>query len=238
MILKEFVYHRPRTLGEADKLLKALESAKILAGGTFLLTRLRGGAHYKNIISLKDILCLSAIKKTKEAIIIGAMATLDDIMRNSEIKKHLPLLSESIAEVATPQIRNMATIGGNICSRLPWADLPYILLALNAKQNFSKQKILREIIIPLSPITKYAFLRMPKTNNTDIPLCSVCIVKIDKGVAVAANLGNNLPRRFPKTEKDLNIDTFARELSEVQKDEYLRQMLVVCFKRALERYGK
>lgn len=263
MILKEFQYYRPKTLKEAQGLLKNLKDVKILAGGTFLLTNLKNSNTYpKNIIGLKNIKELYGIKKNKDSLVIGAMQDLDSIVKNEHVRNNIVILSEAISQIATAQIRNMATIGGNICSGLPWADLGSIFLALNAElsfvdkkarismsdflkspKKFTSRSILNNIIIPLKKIDKYAFVRMTKSNATDIPLGSVCIVKDSKGISITANLGKDFPKKFIKTEdflkkfaaKDFNkiVAIFKLELDSCLRDDFTKEILLVCFKKAL-----
>jgi len=249
MNLGNFNYYCPSSIRESEKLISTLDNAKILAGGTWLLNLLKQSHSLaENIISLKDIAELRKIEKKNSSIRIGAMANLDDLARNNLIKSHFPILPECINKIATPQIRNMATLGGNICSRLPWADLGYILLALDAElhfvgnaisiadyfsRKFDSALLLNKIYLPLEKIEKYAFYRLPQTNQSDIPLCAVCILKRGKEIVVSANLGNNFPCKFKSA---LDFDTFSKELKMVQKDEYRYAMLQVCFKRAKALY--
>ncbi|MEW6170370.1 MAG: FAD binding domain-containing protein [Candidatus Omnitrophota bacterium] len=265
MILKNFNYYRPQTIKEAQELMNSLESPLILAGGTFVLTFFKKSNDFsKNIIGLKNIKELTAIKKEKEYISIGSMVTLDNLCRNDFIKKDFSFLMQVISEVATPQIRNMASIGGNICSGLPWADLAYLMLALDAELVFvdkkikinefldlpkEKKVILKEIKISLNKITRYAFTRIPRLNNTDITQGAVCIIEAGDKVRISANLGNNFARIFKETQSNLNqmlkkdqekdlINIFSKELNLVQKDEYLREIIVNCFKKSLRIYAK
>ena len=265
MILREFKYQRPQNIEEAKGLIEKSADPLLLAGGTIIFPLLkRAQAYPKEIIGIKNISSLKAVRRDRHALSIGAMATLDDLMRNKEVLDNFKILSEVISCIATPQIRNMATIGGNVCSGLPWVDLPVVLLALDAALIFNEKNIeigeylsfpkkylrrtmLKEIIIPLKKIEKYGFSRMTNSNATDIPLTSVCIIKFEKGMSVSVNLGNNHARRFVKTEeellrleenrdKDSVIDIFKQELEGVQKDEYRGEMTLACFKDALKRY--
>lgn len=269
MILKNFNYYRPQTIKEAQELMDRLENPLILAGGTFVLTFLKNSSSFpKDIIGLKNIKELTAIKKEKEYISIGSMVTLDDLCRNELVTKNFPILKEAILEIATPQIRNMASIGGNICSGLPWSDLAYLLLALDAELAFLDKKIslneflnsvkikneslLKEIKIPLKQITKHIFIRVSRLNSTDIPQGGVCIIEIEGKTRVSLNLGNKFAKRFNRTEEYLNkeknlenqdnlkkaSEVFLQELSLVENQDYQKQMFLIHFKRALEKYAK
>lgn len=265
MILKSFNYFLPKSVNAAGELLKKLDEAVILGGGTFYLSQVKkSGRAAKNIIGLKKAAGLNCIKKEKNSLYIGSMATLDDIARDPLVLELFPPLPESINNIVSVQIRNMATIGGNICSCLPWVDLPYILLALDAMLDFGdakiamseflkspkvclKKRILRGVIIPVQKINKFILIRIPRTNATDIPLCAVCFVETDKGIALTANIGNSYALRFKATENFLQkgrecklkdaVKAFNQELA-FQKDAYRKEMLTVCFKRVLEQYGR
>lgn len=258
MILKSFNYYRPQTIEEAQEFLSSKEDALILSGGTFILPFIKNQDEFpKNIIGLKNISSLKNIEKKDDFISIGSSVTLDEISKNNLIKNYIKILSEFSREIATPQIRNMATIGGNITCGMPWADLLFLLLALDAELEFTNKSIsakdyliqrrefskvlLKNINIPRINITKYSFVRIPRINNTDIPLTSLCIIKTDKDFRVSCNLGNNFPQRFPKTEKALadngSVESvFDDELKLLQKDEFRRRIISVNFRRLLDEY--
>ena len=115
--MKAFSYIRPRSLQEAaEELGKA--GAKVSAGGTDLLGTLKDKIHSEytgTVVSLKDIPELDHIKEEGGFLEIGAMAKLTDIQKDSLIQAKYPILAEAAHSVASPQLRNMATIGGNIC---------------------------------------------------------------------------------------------------------------------------
>jgi len=124
-------YHRPDNLREAISLLSSLgKKAGIIAGGTDLLVN-----KPPEVECLVDIagLDLDYIRENEDGIHIGAATTLDLIER-SLMRSTGPyaVLSEAARLMATPTVRNMATIGGNICNASPAADLALALMALDA----------------------------------------------------------------------------------------------------------
>ena len=125
---------RPGTIDEALKMLSDNPNLKIIAGGTDVLIHLRhGNLEEAELLSLRSISGLDEIKVMEDGTIsIGAMATFAEIFRNDIINKYLPVLSEAAVTVGGPQIRNMATIGGNICNGAVSADSATTLLAYNA----------------------------------------------------------------------------------------------------------
>ena len=99
-----------------DNLLKD-PSAKFIAGGTNLVDLMKRGV--TNPEKLIDItgLPLKSIEKKDDKIIIGALALNSDVAMHELVKKHLPLLAQALHAGASPQIRNMATVGGNMLQR-------------------------------------------------------------------------------------------------------------------------
>ena len=135
MKIADVEYHTPDSLKEACALLSRYSrKAGVLAGGTDLLVDLKTEAVACNhIVSLKNLGELKEISyDRKGGLTIGALATHGEISANRTILKHYPELSEAAFTLANPQIRNTATIGGNICSAVPSADAPPLLMAMNA----------------------------------------------------------------------------------------------------------
>ena len=126
MKLSEFI--RPASLSEARDTLRELgPKGMALAGGTAL--------HFmqtKTPVTAVDItrLGLSYIRQEGDFFSIGATTPLSDIQRH---RAHGWAMHEIARHISTHQIRNVSTIGGNICRIFPWADLPVVLLALNAR---------------------------------------------------------------------------------------------------------
>ncbi len=118
MILPNFAYVQPSSLKEAIQHL-ASEDARIHAGGTDLLGCLRDeifGA--KKIVSLGRIDELRGIRPTKEGgLRLGALTTVTEIANSKPVQERYPGLAKAAAEVASPQLRNQGTLGGNICQK-------------------------------------------------------------------------------------------------------------------------
>ncbi|MEM4717193.1 MAG: xanthine dehydrogenase family protein subunit M [Desulfurococcaceae archaeon] len=130
-----FDYYEPKSIEETLELLsKHGDKAKILAGGTDLLVKIKTGqVEPKVIINIKKIRELRYIIEEDNLIRIGSLTTIRDLERSEVIKKHLPALHDSVKQMGSIQIRNMATIGGNICNASPAADTAPPLLIYNAK---------------------------------------------------------------------------------------------------------
>ncbi|MGQ9646521.1 MAG: FAD binding domain-containing protein [Thermodesulfobacteriota bacterium] len=127
-------YFRPTSLGEAFRLLTSF-SGRILAGGTDLLIQ-EGVESIPEtaVVSLKDVRELKQIEKRKEGdIFVGAMVRHAEVTQSHWVNQYFPALVKASHWVGSPSIRNLATIGGNICNASPSADTAPPLLAYGAK---------------------------------------------------------------------------------------------------------
>jgi xanthine dehydrogenase YagS FAD-binding subunit len=114
--MKPFALVHPRTLAEAARASVPTDAA-LKAGGVDLLDRMKEGLDSpKTVVSLARISGLDAIDAGPPAR-IGALATLTKIASHPGLRQHYPALADAAAGAATPQIRNMATLGGNLCQR-------------------------------------------------------------------------------------------------------------------------
>jgi NADPH-dependent glutamate synthase beta subunit-like oxidoreductase len=120
--MKPFTHHNARSVREATALLNKYEGkAKVNAGGTDLLGAMRDKciAEYPEaVINIKTIGGLDYIKKDKSGLRIGALTRLTDIAGSLEVKEEYKLLAEAAYSVASPHIRNMATLGGNMAQEV------------------------------------------------------------------------------------------------------------------------
>lgn len=140
MHLPDFVLYEPAALEEASALLrKHGPQARVLAGGTDLMVDLKvGRLAARHVVSLGRIQGLRGITTpganghATKALRIGALTTLNELARSTVLTGPYAALGEAVREMASPQIRNLATIGGNIAGAVPCADLPPALLVLDA----------------------------------------------------------------------------------------------------------
>lgn len=147
--LPSFSLHRPGTLRETLELLRDLEEAKPLAGGTDLLLDLREGACLaKHLVDLGRVEELRYIREDNGQIRIGAMSTYTQLLRSELIAANAPVLREAAACVGSVQTRNMGTVGGNLCNASPGADTATPLLILDAELTIASLEGSRSI--PLS----------------------------------------------------------------------------------------
>ncbi len=117
-------YHYAESVKDAVQALAADGQSKIIAGGTDVLVRLHGGnADYGSLIDINGLGELKEIRMDREgSICIGSLATFTEIMEHELIRKHVPVIAESLATIGGPQVRNCGTMGGNICNGAVSAD--------------------------------------------------------------------------------------------------------------------
>jgi CO/xanthine dehydrogenase FAD-binding subunit len=130
-----FEYHAPTTIDEALALLRAnADNAKLLAGGQSLVPVMNFRlATPAMLIDLNRIAALSYIHEDQGALSIGAMARHRHIEKSELVARHAPLLAETMPFIAHPQIRNRGTIGGSLAHADPAAELPAVMMALDAR---------------------------------------------------------------------------------------------------------
>ena len=117
-VMRAFEYTSPTSTKQAVSLLGAWENAEVLAGGTDLLALMKDDVvHPKRLVNIKDIKELGGITASAQGLRIGALTTLGGLADNVNVVKDYPALAEAVNEAASPQIRNMATLGGNLCQR-------------------------------------------------------------------------------------------------------------------------
>ncbi len=116
---RPFEYLSPNSRTQAISLLGATwGNSEILAGGTDLLALMKDDVLApKRLINIKSIKDIQGVSSNAQGLRIGALATLGDLADDENVKKNYPALAEAMLEAASPQIRNLATLGGNLCQR-------------------------------------------------------------------------------------------------------------------------
>ncbi len=134
MLLPKFDFHEPETLTEACQILAEYGTqARVLAGGTDLLVDMK-----KHMTAPEQLLSISKIEELKQldfsdGLKIGSCLTIADIASSRSIAEKWSAVCAGAGSLGSPQIRNLATIGGNIGSASPAADLPPSLISYGAK---------------------------------------------------------------------------------------------------------
>ena len=137
------------TVSEAIALLQRIPDARIIAGGTDVLIKLHEGKKgYENLVDIHGIEELKQISINKNGdIVIGSGVSFIKITESLIIKEHINVLSIAVSSIGGPQVRNMATIGGNVCNGVTSADSASTLFALNAVMNIEGADGKRDIPI-------------------------------------------------------------------------------------------
>ena len=135
--MKSFEFFEPTTLAEASRLF-AEEHAQLLAGGTDLVIGMKALTETpQSVISLQKIPGLAGITTDGDSINIGAMTKVREVELSADIQQHHTALAEGAAEIGSIQIRNLATVGGNIAHASPAADTVAGLLVADAQVDIA-----------------------------------------------------------------------------------------------------
>jgi carbon-monoxide dehydrogenase medium subunit len=126
--------HRAGTLEEASGLMARYgPDARLLAGGTDLLVDLKTGrASARHLVSINRVEGLRGVSADADRLRIGALTTITELAEAQPVHERFAPILEATRDMASPQVRNLATVGGNIASAVPCADLPPILMVLGA----------------------------------------------------------------------------------------------------------
>jgi len=194
-------YFEPKSIGDALSVLaKHGAAAKVIAGGTDVMVDVKFKEEPGALVNIKKIGGLSGISESGGAIHIGSLTTIREIETNALIREKLPVLWEAAHQFASLQIRNTATIGGNICRASPSGETLSPLLVLDAKavmafsngeqmQPFSaffqgpgkslvgSNGLLTEIEIPIPPASsKAVYLKHAVRGAMDIAMVGVAVM--------------------------------------------------------------
>ncbi len=140
-----FDYHRPKTLEEAWRLADSDAEARFVAGGTDVMVRIREGKIAPDaLISLAGISELVRVE-LGPPLILGAGLRVADLQSHAGLGRVLPVLGQAAALLGSVQIRNVATLGGNLCNASPCADLAPPLLVHEARLRIASAMGTREV---------------------------------------------------------------------------------------------
>ncbi len=230
--LPKFNYFSPSSLGETFKILRDYKGkSRLLAGGTDLLVKMKKGAVSPDVVvDLSKIPELSFIELAGGNLCIGGLTRLADIGESFLVREKAPALAEAIDVLASSQVRNRATIAGNLCNASPAADTAPPLLALDAsvklrspdgerivplaefflgpEQTVAKpDEVLTEVIIPLQEGSS-AFIKLGRRKAFTLSVTSVAaFTRVKDGrfeeVRVALGAVSPTPMRARKVEEAL-----------------------------------
>jgi carbon-monoxide dehydrogenase medium subunit len=213
--MKDFDYVAPSTLKETLELLdRSREQAKIMSGGTDLVPLLKSDQTSPQlIIDVGKLTELDYITEVDGGLRIGALTTHATIERSELVRKKARSLAEAAHEVGTAQIRNVGTIGGNLCNASPAADTAPPLLAMNAairvagaqtdrtvplreffvgvkKTVLGNHEMVTEVLIPGEwSGTKQAFVKLGKRNANALSVASAAVaLRFEKNICTKAGM--------------------------------------------------
>lgn len=126
-------YFAPTSLDEAAVLMAAGD-ATVLAGGTDLMPQSNAGRvrFGRTLVNIRRVPELGGIAVDGDAILLGALTTVTELMASDIVRARLPILVEAADHFASAQLRNAATVGGNVCNASPAGDLIVPLIVLDA----------------------------------------------------------------------------------------------------------
>ena len=212
--MRKFDYFKPKTFEEALTLLAQYgEKAKLIAGGTDVIVMIKQKAMAPDVlISLQGIPGLDQIKYNG-SLTIGPMVTHRAIEKSEVIKKNFSALADAVDYLGSIQIRNVATIGGNICTAAPSADTATPLLVLGTQVRIENPKeertlpieeffkgpgetvlktgeMVKELLIPeLLPNTGSAYYKLQRRLALDLPILGVSVLlSLDKNKVTCSDL--------------------------------------------------
>ena len=259
----------PQSLKEALRIRKE-EKAIPFAGGTDLMVkrgRLRGLAPYfeKPVLFLHKVKELTGVKFEEGRVRIGALSTLSEILENRDIPL---ILKYAIAEIASPAIRNLATIGGNICNASPAGDTLPPLYVMNARvvlssftseremkimdfikgpgsTDLKEEELLKEIIIPVEffNIVFYRKVGTRKANSLS-KVSFAGVARLDDGIIKDIRISFGAvaptPLRAPEIEEEIIGKNKGKIIAKIPDilEKYARIIRPIDDQRSTARYRK
>ena len=223
--MKNFEYYKPTSLKEALDLLKTHEGkVSLLNGGTDLIVRMQEGHSAPPVVvDIKRIPGLNEIQITDEKVTIGATVLLNTIGVNPVIRERYPFLAQAALSVGSKQVRNRATLAGNICNASPLADTATPLMVLEADVHVYGEdgtKIIpineffvfvrKTVLKPTDIVTGISFKQNPNlfgiftkmSRRKEVDLSTVCatVLKTEDTYRISCGAVAPTPVRLPKTE--------------------------------------
>ena len=227
--LPKFEFVRPGTLDEVRSLMAATADgeAMLFAGGTDAILQMRRRERSPRcVVGLKSVAELDFVREEADgSLSIGAMTSLHDLLSAALVRRRYGVVAEAAAQIGGRELRNVATVGGNIAGALPCADMPPPLMVLDARLKLSsldgdrwlpleqfypgfsqtaaaRGELVTEIHVPPpAPFTGGAYLKYHDRHSMDMTVVGVsAIVTLDapRGVVqdVRLALANSAPTTF------------------------------------------
>ncbi|MFQ6014253.1 MAG: FAD binding domain-containing protein [Anaerolineae bacterium] len=239
--MRDFDYCAPTTIEEAIAALVEYDGqAKVLAGGTDLLVQMKHGQKSPRcLVNIKRIPGLRDISYDPEdGLRLGALVTLNEVIRSPLLQQHYPVLPQTAATMAGVQIRNLGTVGGNLCNAAPSADMAPSLIGLGAQvklvgpggeqivplEDFftgpgttvlQRGEIMTEIRVPAPPPgTAAVYLKHTPRRAMDIAVVGVAVVGRIVNPKITLGAVAPTPMRARRAEAVLREEVITEELLE------------------------
>lgn len=198
----QFQYLSPSTLNEATALLARYEGkARVIAGGTDLFILLnKREIRPEYVIDLEGIIGLNLIKYDRQkGLYLGPLTTIRSLEKSQQLQRHFPVLSMAAGNLGSVAIRNIATVGGNLCNALPSAEMAPTLIGLSTRlvltstvrnrtvllEDFftgscqtilQSDEILTEIQVPLATNTSGVYFKYSPRGTIDPAVVNLALI--------------------------------------------------------------
>ena len=265
--MKKYEYYQPLTLNEAHGIMEKFKgNAKYIAGGTDLMIRVKHG-----IVEPEALLSLRGLKELQcleydGTLRLGSMTLFRDLERNPLIAERFHALAGAVSVLANPQVRNVATLGGNLCNAAPSADCAPPLLVMDAvltlegpggvrqvpvadfftgpgKNCLEPAEILSFITIPeMEPNTGTAFLKIGRVSQ-DIAIVNAAVLVVMDGkrcrkARIAVGAVAPTPLRIFKAEAFLEGKELSTDTIEEMAGIVEREVRPITDVRSTEAYRR
>jgi carbon-monoxide dehydrogenase medium subunit len=242
--MPSFEYLRPKSINEAISLLESHgEKSRYIAGGTDVIVKIKERKMAPEyLISLRHIPDLAYIHRDPEGILrLGALTTHRMLELSSLIRRYYPCISDAVEHIGSVQIRNVATIGGNICNAVPSADgvIPLLILGSQVTLEGPKGKrslplksfflgpgltlmepgeILTEFFIPPLPANSSGgYVKHTRREAMELPIVGVgCFLALNPDLKTCAKARIGLGVAAPTPIRAYSAEEFlqGQEISE------------------------
>jgi CO/xanthine dehydrogenase FAD-binding subunit len=265
--MRGYQYHRPGSLVEAFRLAGANPGARFIAGGTDLMVRIRQRLLQPHaLISLRGVPELRGIQLGELGVRVGAGTTISEILEHRALREAWPVLGQAARRMGSTQIRNAATLGGNLCNASPCADMAGPLLVLEATLRLQGARGTREVPIhgffvgpgatcmrpgellsdvlvpPRLPGERSLFVKKGRVRM-DLALCSVTVrVQLEgstcKLARLAAGSVGPVPLRLRAAEACLEGKALGEAAIEAAAEAAMREVTPISDVRASADYRR
>ncbi|MEA3423722.1 MAG: xanthine dehydrogenase family protein subunit M [Bacillota bacterium] len=234
--MKNFDYFKPDSLEEASELLSKFNNALIINGGTDMVIRLRNElVEPEALIDIKNIPGLRDISEDGNSVTVGSCVTMNEMAHHPLVIDSFKLLCDAVHYVGSGQVRNLATMTGNICNASPLADTATPLLvyeakvlaySANGKREISicdffkgvrrtaleKGEVVTGIKIPKYTEEKGLFKKVSRRKEVDLSTVCASVADLDGNIRIAFGSVAPIPLRARKTEEFLKNNELTDEV--------------------------